>query len=351
MKTPRTSLIVVRLLAIVIAAGSSSYAAVTVANLSNNTIPYEASNLLNGVTVPFTLGAPGDIELDIYRLETSATEPIAVITKSGLNAGADPGIFWDGFYQLPTGDIGRQNGNFRFIYNAGGALYTIPQLLQITSVDVHGISATPSIDGNGNSAFPYVIRYQLAQASKVTVTILDSSGTVIRTLLSDTAQEDETVRANVLNWDGLNDNHRPVPLGVYTVTLDARDAGDPLDVSIRRTRTIAVTSLASISSNPQQVLDANSYVFPNPVRGSAATIHLLAVRNNANIRVRIYTLAGDLVYEHSEYGLTTGTERNIVWDAKNQSGKSVGRGLYYVVVHEDDAEGTIQTVKKVAVIP
>jgi hypothetical protein len=49
-------------------------------------------------------------------------------------------------------------------------------------------------------------------------------------------------------------------------------------------------------------------------------------------------------------GLSSGSVINFVWDATNQAGRKVGRGLYYYVVREDDGQGTLQTVKKMAVI-
>jgi len=292
--------------------------------------------------------------VNIYRLENGQLELVESIQQSGLAIGSYQ-IFWKALWPIGN-DLGRHAGLYRVIVSAvevtGGATsdFTIGTLLQITSVDMHNVSASPSFDGSGNPAFPFIIRYDLAKNSRVTVAIFDSNGTLVRLLLDDFPQADESVRTNSLTWNGLGDNNRPVSLGVYTVAMAAYDELTG-DTSIVRTRTMAVNSLASLDADANKLFDTNTYVYPNPVRNGSATFNILPVRPGARISLMIYTIAGDLVRKESFSNLAVGTPITFTWDAANQSGKKLGRGLYYYVVREEDDNGTLQTVKKFAVIP
>ena len=101
----------------------------------------------------------------------------------------------------------------------------------------------------------------------------------------------------------------------------------------------------------QKAFENSVFVFPNPVRNGQATFQMGAIRAGANLSLKIYTLTGTLVLDQSFPGIAMGSFVTFNWKADNQSGHKVGRGLYYYVAREDDATGTLQTVKKVAVIP
>ena len=102
----------------------------------------------------------------------------------------------------------------------------------------------------------------------------------------------------------------------------------------------------------QKAFESGVFVFPNPVRNGQATFQMGAIRAGANLSLKIYTITGTLVFEQSFPGVTAGTSVQISnWPVTNQSGHKLGRGLYYYVAREDDATGTLQTVKKLAVIP
>ncbi len=332
-------------------------AAVTAASLSNYTIPYETIGAPLDTTINYTTADEiSSIEINIHRLEDISEEPsslnqVASIQQHGVAIGAHS-YLWNALW-LVGGDIGRQNGNFQVILIARGASgvssFTIPKLLEITSVDIHNFSVIPSTDANQNPTLPYYIVYDLAKDSLVTVQIKDSSGTLKRTLATDAPQYGEHIKTNILMWDGLGDDAKPVPLGIYTVYVDAKDPGSA-DRAIQRSGSIAIQSLARLGSSLDQLFADNAIVFPNPIRNSQATFQFLAVRNNANITLKIYTLAGDLVREESFLNQATGNTVTFNWDTTNEAGNAVGRGVYYFVVREEDPEGTVQTIKKLAVI-
>ncbi len=67
------------------------------------------------------------------------------------------------------------------------------------------------------------LRYALAgNAAKTTVSIYDSSGTLIR------QQEvaGQTAGEQVFSWDGMDQNNRPVPAGQYKFTVSAVDSSE-----------------------------------------------------------------------------------------------------------------------------
>jgi flagellar hook assembly protein FlgD len=330
-----------------------SEAIVSNASLSNYSVPFETIGLPTSTTVQFQIDN-GDVNIVIYRIQNvtdtpNANNTVANISQGSLTAGSYQ-VWWPALWEI-GGDNGRQNGSFKVIVSQGSSSFVIGQTLQITSVDIHNVTVTPSFDGNGAPAFPFAIQYALAKDALVTVQVKDASGTVVRTLASNAPQSNESLVAlNKLSWNGLDNTNRPVPLGVYTITIDAKDANSP-DVAITRTRTVAVSSLANLESDLKQLFDSNVMIYPNPVRNGQATFQALAVRNNATIHLKVYTLAGDLVLEKTFPNLATASAATFTWNATNQGGKKVGRGLYYFVVRQEDPEGTLQTVKKVAVIP
>ncbi|MEF3167990.1 MAG: hypothetical protein K6360_01435 [Deltaproteobacteria bacterium] len=60
------------------------------------------------------------------------------------------------------------------------------------------------------------------------VTILDASGTTVRSLDIGPLGEGR----QPLEWDGLDDSGSPVPAGMYTVRIDAKDGlGEPIEVT------------------------------------------------------------------------------------------------------------------------
>ncbi len=332
-------------------------AAVTFAELTNYLITGETIGTTS-TTVRFSLDAISSIEVDIFRLENISDTPseenqVAAIQQSGQGVGTHT-VGWDALYLLGN-DLGRQNGNFQVIVTANDGTnettYVIPQFLRITSVDIHDVSVQVSTDAAGNPYLPYNISYNLAKAAKVTVKVLDSSGTVVRTLMQDEAQLGEDLRGtpNTLQWNGLNDSDIPAPLGIYTITFDATDAQSG-DTATQRTRTVAVFSLARLGSSLDEIFRENAFVFPNPIRDETATFRVRAVRNHASIFIKVYTLTGDLVWEDESHDVATGNIVDLEFNGKNKSGQPLGRGLYYYVVRQEDAEGVVQAVKKLAVI-
>jgi flagellar hook assembly protein FlgD len=323
---------------------------VTGATLSNFTI--NAENLttagnFTGTTIQYNLDGPADVVVTIVN---SSSQTVATLSQNYAGTGSDnpQKIFWNGLWLIGNA-LGRQDGNYLFSITATSGTNTssasINQSLNITSVDVHNLAVSSSLDANGNTTFPFKISYALAKAANVTLAIQNSSGTVISTLVNNKLQVGENVSTVTVTWNGLDSNGRIAPVGLYTTMINASDpsTGDRANAV---SQSIVVQSLAGSAANAQETFEKNVYVYPNPVRNSQAFFNVVPVRDNAIIHLRIYTISGTLVLDQD---ITS--QLPYPWKAVNQAGNKVGRGLYYYVVREDDAQGTLQVTKKMAVLP
>jgi flagellar hook assembly protein FlgD len=323
-------------------------------SFSTNPILYE-TKLPNGTTLSFNIDGDASVDVDIYKVQNVADPGTQVATfTSPFTAGAGKQFYWNALW-LIDGDLGRHGGKYKFVLTASTdsatAQLVVPTLLEINSVDIHGVNVTPSQDANRNPAFPYLITYDLAKDAKVTVRVKDNTNSVIRTIINKQPRFSElTVSSNTETWNGVNDDGRPVPVDVYTITVDADDSGSG-DTATQRIRTIAVPSLAGLEADPQKLFEDSVFVYPNPVRNGQGIFQFQPIRNNATVYLKIYTLTGDLVRDETFGNLTGGNVKTWSWDVKNQSGQTVGRGLYYYVVREEDPEGALSVTKKMAVLP
>ncbi len=329
--------------------------------LSNTSITFETNGTPNGTTIQFTLDSGGQVDIifsQVSPVDSSLTQVATLTRVYGSGSGGVPqSVFWNGLWLIGT-DFGRRNGSisYQVVPSTGGSAGTaLPaagdpnSLITIDSLDIHNLTVIPSLDASQLPTAPYLISYQLAKAAKVTATIADSSSTLVRTLITAQRQADETISSATITWNGLGNDRKPVPIGTYTLTVSATDLSTSDQAS--RTKSISVLSLAGSATNPQKLFEDNVYVFPNPVRNGQGTFRIEAIRDNANLSLKIYTITGTLVFDQSFPGNAAGSIVKFPWNVINQSGNKVGRGLYYYVVREEDSVGTLQTVKKMVVLP
>lgn len=324
-------------------------------------ITTETTGLTTGTSVSFYIDTPGQVTINIVGsvqnygdAGTAVGNLINYYPVPGTPVPGTQTVFWPGLW-LIGGDLGRIDGSYQFTLTLSttAGSYTTPTpsspQVTITSVDIHNMSVTPSLDSNGNPIAPYVIKYSLAKQAAVTVSV-SSGTTLVRTIISNKVQYAESVSSVTVNWDGLQNNGTPAPIGIYTVQVQATDQTNG-DQATPRTRQIGVTSLAGAESDPQQLFEQNAFVYPNPVRNGQGIFQFESIRDGATISLRIYTITGTLVLDESFSLPSAGTTQTFTWNAANQSGHKVGRGLYYYVIRESDSVGTLQTVKKMAVLP
>ena len=108
------------------------------------------------------------------------------------------------------------------------------------------------------------------------------------------------------------------------------------------------------SLSPREDFEANSFAYPNPVTGASATF-AIHVPFRSKVSLRLFTISGELVLDKNFGEVPPSFQAgpvNYVWSKVNQSGRTVGRGLYFAVIRADETEGgrsVLQTVKKVLV--
>jgi len=329
--------------------------------LLGSPVTSEINGLTDGVTVQFTLDSLGSVQINFFQVSPvdSSLTQVASINQSNIPGSTLTRVFWNALWLIGT-DFARHNGTFLYQVvpstngTAGTALPVSGDssaLFTIDSLDIHNLAVTPSRDAAGLPTSPYTITYALAKSARVTATVYDSSDTVIRTIISGQAQAGESVSSATVTWDGLETDGTPAPIGNYTVRVTAADLNTPTNTATPRTAAFSVLSLAGAASNPQKLFEDNVYVFPNPIRNGVGTFHMEAIRDGAILSLKIYTISGDLVRSETFPGIAAGNSFEYLWTATNQSGNKVGRGLYYYVLREEDSAGTLQTVKKLAVLP
>jgi flagellar hook assembly protein FlgD len=342
------------LAALLTAAPAAHAIGISAVNFSNTTLSSEKVALQSGTTFTFTTNQDADITVSIYKVQNvgdALTAPVATLSKGSATAGPQS-FFWNGLW-LIDGDLGRMDGNYQFVINAATdttATVNVTQLVYITSLDIHAVHLVPSIDTNQQPSFPYLVQYALAKEALVTIVIKDTNGATVRTLLKDRPQLSEiTQPVNTISWNGVDDDGHPVPIGIYSVTLDAKDAAGT-DQAVTRTRSTAIQSLANINTDPKKIFEDSAFAFPNPARNGQTTIQFQGLSDNSSVSLKIYTIAGDLVLSKSFPNANAGTVTQFAWTLTNDAGKKVGRGLYFCVIRENSPAGVLQTVKKVAVI-
>ncbi|MHB2025188.1 MAG: FlgD immunoglobulin-like domain containing protein [Elusimicrobiota bacterium] len=166
-------------------------------------------------------------------------------------------------------------------------------------------------------------------------------------------------------WDGTDLSFSKVPDGNYEFTIQGSTATngiDPVTGNVLVPSSLAlnyqpfgeIPVVRGASSNPQGDFDSNTFVYPNPVPGGAAsaTFHIyLPVQGVAHIR--IFNIAGELVFTQDFPNQAPSYDAGpllYVWNKDNQSGRRVARGIYYAVIREEETLGgasIYQTVKKI----
>lgn len=122
---------------------------------------------------------------------------------------------------------------------------------------------------------------------------------------------DTSGREWLLTW-----THAPYPFGETSVELTADNGA----IRVHRFRVNVLGSELRIQ---------NPLAFPNPFEDDLGTHFSFTVESASatDIRIRVYTVSGRLVYERRENGMTPGYQQ-IAWDGRDAEGDKLANGIY-----------------------
>jgi subtilisin family serine protease len=145
------------------------------------------------------------------------------------------------------------------------------------------------------------LRYTLIEKTNVTIKILDSNNTVVRTLVDNILQ----LGIKTVTWNGKDDNGLLVPDGVYTYKIDGVDlAGKTATFTgtIKTDKTMPVISSTNVSPSTLTT-DTNVTIGYN-------------LSENAKVTLRIYNSSNTLVKTLLANAPQTSGTNTVTWDGK-----------------------------------
>jgi flagellar hook assembly protein FlgD len=106
------------------------------------------------------------------------------------------------------------------------------------------------------------------------------------------------------------------------------------------------------SKNPKNDFNNNTIIYPNPLPEGVPGNIKVRVPLAATVDVKIYTIAGDLVYDKFYTEQQPDSYVTFAWPRTNAAGRNVAPGVYLFVIREESTRGdknVFQLVKKVMV--
>jgi hypothetical protein len=70
-------------------------------------------------------------------------------------------------------------------------------------------------------------------------------------------------------------------------------------------------------------------VYPNPI-GADGAVLLIHVTYVSHLKMKVFDLRGELVFEDDDYQALKMGDNRVVWNPRNSSGKSLAFGAYYL---------------------
>ncbi len=216
------------------------------------------------------------------------------------------------------------------------------------------------------------ILYQVSEPMKVSIkvykpgTVFDLAGnpsppeslSLVKRIVEMKAARQEATSV----WDGTNLQYQQVPDGTYRFRIVGSTdvtAIDSLTGNVLNPGALALDQLIDdipVTRNgtlaPQGDFESNTFVYPNPATGPTVTFSIY-IPFQGTIKVNIYNIAGQLVYEKDlgEFPPSySGGPVTMVWQKANEAGRDIARGIYYAVIRADETLGgkqELQTVKKI----
>jgi len=255
---------------------------------------------------------------------------------------------------------------------------TVQMTIDVYPLRIYDVSITPLTLEN-----PAIVSYQVSEPMKV-VTKIYKPGTSFNSFGIASPPESTSLVKRIIGvrpartkveeyWDGTDLTLSKVPDGNYVFKIYAStitDAISTLDGTVATGAMLAddiVTSNIPVTKGGTADLcgdfSKDTFFAPNPYTGESGWFRI-PIMMNGSVTLRIYNLAGDLVYK-KDFGVKGGGDNidgngkcgvthtnEACWPRVNTSGRTVAPGVYFAVIRFEANEGTrdvCQTVKKILV--
>ncbi len=336
------------------------------------TIPtmYNSSDVvkLPPYEITYALNRQSSVTVQVLNAVNS-TEVKANIVSGGIRDGdIIYREYWDG--KDDKGNYVKGPHNVRIIAEDLQAQLTSRATAQMT-VDVfplriYDVSIVPLTADN-----PAMISYQVSEAMKVATKIY-KPGTSRAGVADPGAESPDTLVKRIIGvrpartqiteyWDGTDLTLSKVPDGTYVFQIyGSTDTSNinTLDGLISNIGVLADDVVtANIPLTKGGVADlcgqfnSGSYFRPNPYTGTSGRFRLWSPISGT-MSLRLYNLAGDLVYKY-DFGAQQGDNEVLhPWARVNTAGRTVAQGVYLAVLRFEATQGTrevCQTVKKILI--
>jgi hypothetical protein len=302
------------------------------------------------------------------------------ITEEYRDAGILQREFWDGRCTNTTACPGTDfvaSGpyNIRVIAHdvGGNGLFTaatVQQTIDVSPLRIFDMSVTPMT--REQSA---IISYQVSEPM-IVVTKIYLPGTSPASSCPNLSAPKDGCSANMVKmfagvrpartqifetWDGTDLTLSKIPDGNYvfrvygsTNTQSVSNLTGQLGSGAREVEDVLIANIPVVNGpgGDDAQLIKDTFFAPNPYVGKNGWFHL-PIYTNSQVSIKIYNLAGDLVYTYEETldsGLTP--TKILYWPKTNNAGNEVARGVYFAVVRYEGREGgrgELQMVKKILI--
>jgi flagellar hook assembly protein FlgD len=346
-------------------------------------------------TIPTLYNSSQTVSLPPYEIEYSLTRQSSV-TIQILNTSVPPLVIRD----LITGQVRDSNVEIRDFWDGrdnysnfvAPGFYTVravaedlasslasgstaQQTISVNPLRIYDVAVSPLRQETGSA----LIAYQVSETMKVSIkvfkpiTTFDKNGNPTppeRTSLIKRIVGVRPARTEISDvWDGTDETMTMLPDGNYIFKIQASTDINSIDSLTGDVRTGApmaedliiaeVPLVRGASLDPSGEFENNTIIYPNPMTAATANFRIF-VPFEANVRMKIYTLSGELVYD-KDFGRRPPNENcsleaaglnpclTFSWNKTNMSGNPLAHGVYFALIREEPVKGErspLQTVKK-----
>lgn len=335
----------------------------------------------DSVTLPpyeidYSVTRQSSVTVQIWTLDLPSTLEATVISGQIRDGGILYKDFWDGKDMngsFVPGGAYNVRVTAQDMVSALSQKATVQTTIDVFPLRIYDVSITPLTLDN-----PAVIAYQVSEPMKV-VTQIFKPGTTFNSSGVPTPPEAVSLVKRIIGvraartqvseyWDGTDMTLSKVPDGNYMFKVYASPDTDKITTSSGAvlsgalladdivTSNISVTRGASSTGAvpvPKEDFMKDTFFYPNPYTGNTGCFHIGVTSLVGKATIKIYNVAGDLVYKSAEFEPPTDYKKcTIAWNRTNMSGRAVAPGVYFAVVRFAATQGTgdvWQTVKKILI--